>query len=347
MQTLELDSWQKEVLDTVGNVLLVSGRQVGKSTIISHKAGNFACKNKEKSVLIISATERQAEELFIKTLNFIQDNFRYLIKIGKDRPTKHIIRLKNGSIVRCLPTGLAGTGIRGFTVHMLIADEAAFIPEEVWSAVTPMLLTTGGDIILVSTPHGRQGYFYTCYNDKSFKVFHVNSEKVITERLISQSWSLFQKEKALEHLEREKKSMSELQYAQEYMGEFIDALRQFFKDDLIKKVMVLKRPIIRGERAYFLGVDIARLGEDEGVFSIIDRTNRDMLEQVENIITLKKRLNETTNEVLRLDKLYNFKKIYIDDGGIGTGVFDYLLENPQTKNKVIAINNRARPLDKD
>ena len=344
---INLDDWQLKVLETKGNILLCSGRQVGKSTIIAKKAGDFAAKINNSSILIISATERQALELFIKVLNYLEENHKYLIKTKRDRPTRHVINLKNGSIIRCLPTGLAGTGIRGFTINLLIADEAAFIPEEVWSAVTPMLLTTGGDIILVSTPHGRLGYFWKMYNDKSFSVFHVKSEEVIKNRPISSSWTQIQREKALEHLEREKKRMSILEYAQEYMGEFIDKLRQFFSDELITKCMTLKRGFYSENKTYFLGVDVARMGDDECTFQVIDRTDRKNLIHVDNIIMQKVYLNEVTNFIINLDLHYHFKAIFIDDGGIGVGVFDYLLENEQTKRKVVAINNRARPLDRD
>ena len=348
MRDLKLDKWQEEVYKAKGNICLASGRQVGKSTIISMRDGEFAAQNPGKSVLIISATERQAELIFIKVLYYLEQHYGALIRKGKERPTKHVIRLKNGSIIRCLPTGLAGTGIRGFTIDRLTADEAAFIPEDVWAAVTPMLLTTGGDIVLLSTPHGRAGYFYERYTDPTFTSFHVNSEEVIKNREINETWSEIQKEKALEHLEREKANMSKLQYAQEYLGEFVDELRQFFTDELIKKCMTQKRrEFISKNRTYFLGVDVARMGEDEGTFEIIDRTSKEMLFHVENIVTTKTKLNETYNKILELDRLYDFRNIYIDDGGIGVGVFDYLLENDQTKRKVVAINNRDRPLDRD
>jgi hypothetical protein len=346
MSGLCLDEWQKEILNTKGNIVLCSGRQIGKSTIIAIRDAEYACKNNNKSVLIISATERQASELFIKVLNYIEEHYNYLLMKKKDKPTRHIIKLSNGSVIRCLPTGLAGIGIRGFTIDRLTADEAAFIPDEVWAAVTPMLLTTGGDIVLLSTPHGRKGYFYERYNDKTFKVFHVKSEEVIQNRAISGSWTLTQRERALEHLEREKQSMTKLQYAQEYLGEFIDELRQFFPDELIVRCMKLKRlGKINPNSIYFLGVDVARMGEDECTFQIIDRTDRKHLIHVENIIIKKQYLNEVYNRIIELDKLYKFKSIYIDDGGIGVGVFDYLLENEQTKRKVIAVNNRSRPLD--
>jgi len=345
---LNLDLWQKEILETKGNIVLCSGRQVGKSLIISRRDGEFAVKNAGVSVLIISATERQATELFLKVLNYLEDNYKHMIRGGKDRPTKHIIKLKNNSIIRCLPTGLSGTGIRGFTINRLTADEASFIPDSVWGAVTPMLLTTGGDIALLSTPHGKRGYFYECYNSKDFKTFHVKSEEVIKNRKISPSWTEFQRERAINHLEKEKGRMSSSEYAQEYCGEFIEDLQQFFPDEVIKKCMMMKRPkTFNRNRDYFLGVDVARMGEDECVFAIIDRTDRKNLIHIENIIFKKVYLNEVYNKILNLEERYNFKKIYIDDGGIGVGVFDYLLAEDKTKRKVEAINNRSRPLNRD
>jgi len=345
---IKLDTWQEEILETKGNIVLCSGRQVGKSTIVSISAGEFAATERSKSILIISSTERQAEEMFNKVLYYIDDNYPRMIMKGKDRPTKHVLKLTNGSIIRCLPTGLAGVGIRGYTIDRLIADEAAFIPTDVFTAVTPMLLTTGGDIILVSTPHGKEGYFYDCYRDPNFKVFHINSEEVIRNREESISWNTTQREKALAHLEAEKKRMTQLQYAQEYLGEFVDSLRQFFSDDLIKKCMTLKRrDRIFNRDNYFMGMDIARLGEDQTTFEIIEKISEDKFEQIESIIFNKKRINETVTEAIRLDNLYQFKKIYVDDAGVGGGVFDYLLIDDQTKNKVVSINNSSRPLDRD
>ena len=63
---IKLDSWQEEVLKTKGNMCLRSGRQVGKSTVIGVKAAQYALKNKNKLIMIISKTERQAGLLFSK-----------------------------------------------------------------------------------------------------------------------------------------------------------------------------------------------------------------------------------------------------------------------------------------
>ena len=349
---MELDQWQKEILETKGSIILCSGRQVGKSTIISIRDGERAAKNPNESILIISSTERQAQEIFNKTLLYLTDHYKNLISSGKNRPTKHIINLKNGSIIRCLPTGLAGTGIRGFTITKLTGEEASYIPDDVWTAVTPMLLTTGGDMDLLGTPHGKQGYFYECYCNKNndFKVFHVNSEEVIRNRKISACWTEKQREGALRHLEREKLKMSMREYAQEYMGEFMEDLHQFFNDKLIKDCMTLKRPErINPMGTYFMGVDIARMGDDEGTIEIIDRTDRENLKHVENIITKKKFTTETERNIIEEELKWKCTKVYIDAGAgtLGVSVLDHLLEVDSIKRKVVAINNRDRPLDRD
>ena len=77
--------------------------------------------------MILSATERQAYLLFEKVLYYLDDNYKTLIKKGKYRPTKTSIKLTNGSIIHCLPTGASGLGIRGYTVDLLIIDDIQFI----------------------------------------------------------------------------------------------------------------------------------------------------------------------------------------------------------------------------
>ena len=340
--SLQLDAWQEEVIECQENIALRAGRQVGKSTAIAVKASNYATQNRNQSIMIISATERQAFLLFSKVLGYLHDNFKSSIRMGKNRPTKSEIKLTNGSIIRCLPTGLDGLGIRGYTVNLLIADEAAFIPEAVWQAVTPMLSTTGGKIILLSTPFGKENYFYRSYFDDNFKTWHINAEIVADSRTEPQR--TFMKD----FQEKEKARMTRLQYAQEYLGEFVDELRQLFSDEIIRKACILhRRPYLLKRTNYFLGIDIARLGEDEGTYEIIDRINKETLEQIENIVTKKKLTTETFDTIVRLEKTYDFRKIGIDagSGSLGVGILDFLLREPVVRKKVIALNNLSRQLD--
>ena len=102
--------------------------------------------------------------------------------------------------------------------------------------------------------------------------------------------------------------------------------------------------IIKGDK--FLGIDIARLGGDETVLVSLERRNREYLYMTGLTIPEGQRLTDTTRLILHRDKVENYKKIYIDDGGLGAGVFDQLHEDRQTKRKIIAINNARREVDK-
>ena len=330
---MELDKWQEEVMKTKGNICLRSGRQVGKSTIISIKAAEYAMSNPKKSVMVIASVDRQSLLLFEKILAQIYTTNKGIIKAGKNRPTKHKIQLKNGSVIHSLPTGESGYGIRGFTIDLLIADEADYINEDVWKAVTPMLAITRGSIWVLSTPKKKDGFFHRCFSDENYTSFHISSEDC--------------PRKDQPFLDAEKEWMTKSQYAQEYLGNFAENLLQFFSDDLIRTTCTLSKSNSHSKRDYFLGVDIARMGEDESTFEILDGTSKDYIIQVENIVTTKTMTTQTTREIISLEKKWDLKQIGIDDAGMGAGVLDQLLETDETKRKVIGINNAQKSIDNE
>jgi len=336
---MQLDKWQQQVLSTKGNLCLCSGRQVGKSTVIAIKAGESAIKNK-KTIMVIAHVERQALLLFEKILSHIYINHKKMIKKGKNRPTKHTIKLTNGSVIHCLPTGDSGYGIRGYTIDELYADEAHFIKEDVWAAVTPMLATTGGSINLLSTPFGTDGYFFRCFYDTKFTSIHVSTEDVAEDRQEPQ------RNQMLSFLEDEKERMTKLQYRQEYLGEFVGGIQRFLSDELIDLIStgnVGYKPI--GDK--FQGIDIARMGGDETVLVSLDRINRERLVMFDMEIPEGQKLTDTVRLILHKDAVINHKKIYLDDGGMGVGVLDPLLENKQTKRKVKGLNNAKKNIEWD
>lgn len=351
--TFELDPWQKKFLNTKGDKHLCTGRQVGKSVICGIDAGAWAIENKDKVILMIAPTERQAFALFGKTLDFLMDNAKNMIKKGRWRPTKTKISLTNGTVIWCLPTGLTGLGVRFLTVHRLYADESSRIPLMVWDAVTPMMLTTGGDSIFLSTPFGTEGYYYDILINRdnafsSFTRFRTDSEKVMRERKICPTWTKLQKEKALIYLEGQKARMTTLAYAQEYMGQPLNDLKQVFPDKLLREIMTqTRRNVFIPYRDYFLGQDIAGMGRDDSVWAILDGTMKKCAVQVENIIKKHFRTPDRVRLTIDLEETYQFKRIGIDDGGLGSADFDYLLTNHSTRRKTIGLNNASRDLNRD
>ena len=333
---MELDDWQKEVMKTEGNLVLRSGRQVGKSTIIAKKAATYALQNPNKLVMVIAFVERQASLIFAKILNNLSLMDRNAIKKGKDKPTKHKIVLKNGTVIHCYAAGETGWGIMGYTIDLLIADEAAFINEEVWNSITPALAVTKGSIWLLSTPKLCEGFYYKCFSNPSYTAFHQSSEDC--DRIPK------------EFLEEKKNEFTKAQYAQMYLGEFVDDFRRVFDDDWIDKVCTLSpvnvKPISRNGEGTYLGVDIAGMGEDESTFEAVQR-KEGIVQQFHHETTEKTSTVETENKIIDLNAIIKFKQIGIDDGGIGTGVLDHLLKHDETKRITIGLNNARRVIDND
>ena len=348
-----LDDWQEQALTHDGNLLLCTGRQVGKTFIMSRKAAEYMIKNKDSKIIVCSLTEDQAQLMIVMVLTYLENNYKTWIKKPYSKNvTKNKIVLNNGSNIIARPVGNTGDAVRGFTGDVLILDEASRFNEFIFTASKPTLLTTGGKIWMCSTPFGKQGYFYECYLNRAgrFKVIETNSWDVVNTRQISEVWTQSKKDEAIRFLNDERMDMSELQFAQEYLGKFVDELRQFFSDELIKKICILKRShAIIPNRSYILGMDIARMGEDATTYEILCKIDNNRIEQVENIVTKKRLTTETFDRMLQLDRQYNFKQVGIDagSGSLGVGLLDFLLREDSIKKKIIALNNRSRDLDRD
>jgi len=331
------DKWQQEVLAHDGHLTLRTGRQVGKSEVVSAKAVKFALENAGTTTLIIAASQRQSSLLFEKVRGTIDLKEQEGKKLYSEQPTLSKIILNNGSRIYSLPTGRTGHFIRGFTIDLLIADEAAYIPEAVWLAVTPMLAVSKkvrgfGWIILLSTPFGKGGYFYNSFTDDDFRSFHVSSEDC--------------KRIPKDFLKKEQQRMTKAQYRQEYQGEFTDEWNQFFQTQLIKDRMTFiewnKDTERMANSKFYLGVDIARYGGDENGFVICELSGK-KLKIVKCLVTDRVSTTDTIGRIQTLDSLWDFAKIFIDDAGVGGGVTDILLE--RLGRKVLGLNNASKRVE--
>lgn len=329
---LTLDPWQKEYIASEGNCFLLCGRQSGKTTAASIKFGTRAATKPNQVILMIAFTEKQAYNLFFKTLMFLQACYPQMIKKGVNKPTQHRINLSNGSKIMCYAAGTGGDTLRTYTCTSLVIDEAAPMAREVFISVSPMLSVTGGSMDLLSTPRGKEGYFYECSKREDFKKFYVSAEQCPRHNK--------------EFLEAEKSRMSALEYAQEYLAMFLDDLKRLFPESLVEKVCCLKRDVgYKGD--FYLGVDVAGLGEDLSTLEILRKEREGGIRQIENITMSKTLTTQLTDKILDLEKLFRFRRIGIDDGGVGFGVFSELLNNEMTRGKTEALNNSRRPLDRD
>lgn len=150
------DPWQAHVLRSVdGRMLLNCSRQSGKSTTTSLVALHTATYRPGSLILLLSPSLRQSAELF-RTVA------RQYTATGAQIPStaesKLRLELENDSRIISLPASEAT--IRGYAgVDLLIVDEAARVEDDLYHAVRPMLATSNGCLIALSTPYGRRGWW--------------------------------------------------------------------------------------------------------------------------------------------------------------------------------------------
>jgi Terminase large subunit, T4likevirus-type, N-terminal len=153
------DPWQIQVLEGDHRRLLLNCcRQAGKSTVVSVLALAEALFYPGALVLLLSRSLRQSTELFRTVSEF----YRRFGSPLCESLTSHELRLKHRSRIISLPC--QPDTVRGFArVRMLVIDEAARVPDDLYRTVRPMLAVSEGRLICLSTPHGRRGFFYDAW----------------------------------------------------------------------------------------------------------------------------------------------------------------------------------------
>jgi hypothetical protein len=154
---LRPDPWQRDLLLRAGRqVLLNCSRQAGKSTVVSALALHTALFTAGGLVLLLSPSQRQSAEIFRKVLEAYQ---ALRGPVAARHQTQLQLELANGARVVCLP-GREDT-IRSYGgVSLLVIDEAARVPDDLYRSVRPMLAVSQGRLVCLSTPFGRRGFFY-------------------------------------------------------------------------------------------------------------------------------------------------------------------------------------------
>jgi len=142
-------------------------RQAGVSTVtaawVSKKLA-FAKKEKPEKILIIANKLDTSQEMANKIRGFIGQWPSWVnIDFAKEKDSQKHFKLNNGCEVKAVAT--SKDALRGFTPTVLIFDEAAFIEadSDFWAACMASL-STGGKVIVVSTPNGYDPIYYEIYD---------------------------------------------------------------------------------------------------------------------------------------------------------------------------------------
>lgn len=217
---MEPDGWQEAVLNSdARRMLLLCSRQSGKSTTCASLAVHQALYD-PGLVLLIAPAQRQSSELFrkVREVYTALDDVPRVVQESAMR-----LELANGSRIIALP-GTEGT-IRGYSgAKTVIIDEASRVDNALFAAVRPMLATTNGRFVALTTPFGKRGWFWEMWNDSDgWERTRVTAHDCPR---IDPQW-----------LDEECRLVGDWQFRQEYLCEFVDTDEQFFASDLIEAAM--------------------------------------------------------------------------------------------------------------
>ena len=232
---IEPDPWQVQVLASEHpRKILCCGRQSGKSTVGAVLAIHKALTQPGSVVLVVAPGERQAKLIFKKAARFYE-MAGYPLPAHSRRTTG--LELANGSVIEALPAVERTT--RGYSVDLLVVDEAAAVPDEDYFGILPALIATQGEQVLLSTPRGRRGFFFELWHsDDDWQRMMVRSDQVGRIRP--------------EDLEVFRSTMPEQFFQQEFYCEWLDTEGSLFGYDDIQAALEA------GE-----SIDALEIGDDE------------------------------------------------------------------------------------
>lgn len=311
--------YQEQFLESDNkNRVFVAGRQVGKTTTLCWLAIHKAATHPNSNIFILAPSRRQAKNVFHGKLKAeIPQWVENPEEWGIIHETMSELQFSNGSHIQALPAAnQSGTGetIRGFTVDMILCDEAAFIDDDFYTSVLkPMTFHTSGDMMLFGTAWGKSGYFYEKYNNERWFSIQVATPECpdIDE----------------EEIEEAKEDLSSTEYDREILAHFSQDKNAAFPAEAIRQCTYKGEepgdiyPEFSGGRCW-LGVDPARFGEDESVYILFD----DEGNVFDHIINGESSGTDVQAEVQKLNDEYSFQKILVDETGFGGGPLDNLKE---------------------
>ena len=333
----DLYPFQKDLIKTISdnrNVIVKTGRQVGKSTTTLGWLLHYVLFNESKTVGILANKASTAREL----LSRIQIAYQHLPKYlqqGLKEWNKGSLELENGS--KIIASSTSSSAIRGFSFSCILLDEFAHvqrhIAEEFIRSVYPTI-SSGKEtkVIIVSTPKGFN-MFYKYWNDavngtNDFKPFKVHWSNVPNR---DQGWR-----KKIES------TIGEDAFRQEYEAEFLgssntlisyEKLQELsYSDPSYSKSDVDVFEDVNPTHSYIITVDVARgQGIDYSAFTVFDIT------EIPYKVVAKYRSNLVAplvfpNIINIIGKKYNDAYILIEVNDIGSQVSDVLHHDLEYEN---------------
>jgi hypothetical protein len=222
--------WQETFLRAQrgASILALTARQVGKTTTAVWAIAHAMVFMPGSLSVIACPAQRQSAEAVRRVRDI-------LVKVGAKLVSDNVyaLELDNGSRVLALPG--SDDSIRGLTVDAwIVADEAARLSEDIIAALRPMRARRPhARLAMLSTAWSRTDPFWTAWTSDDDTWIRLKATVDMDPTLVP-----------AEHLERERKGLSEHAFKREYLGIPGGGQASPFTWDLYERATHLRTPLI-------------------------------------------------------------------------------------------------------
>jgi len=304
--------------DKYRRVAITTPTQFGKSDTTSMALIHRGIDSRIK-ICIVSPSIKQSEIIMGLVIQHFFDhpdvrgmlNVDYSLEKLKRERSKNRLTLRNDSEIAILTADARtlsqeGKGLMGFGADLVVVDESALIPDEMYGKVLRMVGGTGGKIVQLGNPFPSP-HFQNAFTDENYTTLHVDYRQAIAEGRLSR-----------EFVEEARRTITAFDFEVFYETKFPRTEGRVFRN--ISRIMTASpREPIPGH-LYVMGVDLAKV-QDYTVVTVYDRRD--------NAQVYQERFNEldwvlVKEKIKAISHKYNRALVCLDSTGLGSPIFDDL-----------------------
>lgn len=316
--------------DTSKRVAVCISRQTGKSVLAVVYAFWYIFYHAGATVLVVSQTEKQSQELLHKLRRLISRSPMYhdiksIMKVGGDSKEAFEVYADDTKTITSRIISLPSTSVRGYSADLVIADEIAFWknPDEDFSeGLLPTVTHTKGKILMLSTPKGKRGPLWAAANDtKNVWSFYHYNWRVCPDIDIN--------------IIKNDPNMTEYKFLQEYEAMFtVNQAAYFSENEVLHNVKEITYKT-HTTNSVVLGVDLGQKNDNSvlyaGTLDVKEFENQGRRQTLQRVIvTLRREYKLGTSysviaqDILRLSQSMPIQNVIYDATGVGAAFGDNL-----------------------
>lgn len=297
---------QQEVISSKAKTkFLACGWRWGKTTVAAY-LGLRTALIPGKKVWICAPSYDMTKMVYTKALEWALEMFDSKhIKAQASINVGPLIEFPNGSTI--IGKSVANKiGLMGEEVDLIIGDEAAQYPKDIYHQLLPRVADRDGDMVFISTPEGENWFHDEWLRTGGFQYETINRPS-------------FPKDK----WEQAKEMLPEDEFNQYYRAMFIKGVGVVFGSGDVKAIIndnAFEEP--KDGELYVIGADLAK-HKDFTVLTVVKKSQN----RVVHVERMKEqRYPFQKKKIIELAHRYNNARVIIDSTGVGEPVYDDLFD---------------------